>query len=59
MGGPWENKGIFFFFVLHIAAFFKKRSYRSLLKNCSAGPIAAFFKNAAIANAELRLKTQL
>ena len=38
------------FLVLYIAAFFKKRSYRSPLKNYSAGPIAAFFKNAAIAN---------
>ena len=36
--------------VLHIAAFFENRSYRSPLKNCSAGPIAAFFKNAATDN---------
>ena len=38
------------FLVLHITAFFENRSYRSPLKNCSAKPIAAFFKNTATAN---------
>ena len=45
VGGTWEKKEKFFFGVLHIAAFFEKHSYRSLLKkNYLARPIAAFQK---------------
>ena len=50
VGGNVGKKRNKKFLVLHIAAFFEKRSYRSPLKNCSAEPIAAFFKNTATAN---------
>ena len=51
--GKWGERGkgkkfFFFFWVLHIAAFFEKCSYRSPLKNCLVEPIVAFFKNVAI-----------